>query len=163
MKILGVDPGGSGALALLDGPRLVAVEDMPVFMVRRGKSDKPEIDVHGLIALLREWEPECCWFERVGGWDGQSAPAAFNFGRIAGMCEALVKASGARFEFVSPHIWKGAMKLVNAGKDDALVLANNMWPHMADKFRRKKDDGRAEAALIAEYGRREFMKQGIFA
>ena len=76
MKILGVDPGGSGALALLDGPRLVAVEDMPVFMVRRGKSDKPEIDVHGLIALLRDWEPECCWFERVGGWDGQSAPAA---------------------------------------------------------------------------------------
>lgn len=162
MKIVGVDPGGTGALALLDGPQLIAVEDMPVFQVKRGKGFKPEIDVHSLVALLRTWAPECCWFERVGGMDGQSASAAFNFGRLAGMCEALVKASGARFEFSSPHIWKKGMGLIHAAKDDARAMATNRWPEMADTFQRKKDDGRAEAALLAEYGRQELLKEGIF-
>ena len=161
-RILGVDPGGSGALALLEGAKLIDVVDMPVFMVARGRGFKPEIDTHALIALLRDWKPDACWFERVGGMDGQSASAAFNFGRVAGNCEAIVKASGTRFDFVSPHVWKGGMKLINAAKDDARAKATNMWPHLAERFRRKMDDGRAEAALIAEYGRREYVTQGIF-
>ena len=148
-------------MARLQGPKLIAVADMPVFQVRRGTGYKPEIDVHTLIALIKEWAPDCCWFERVGGMDGQSASAAFNFGRLAGMCEALVKASGARFDFVSPHIWKRGMGLVAAEKDDSRVKAINRWPAMADQFARKKDDGRAEAALIAEYGRLELLKEGI--
>lgn len=161
MKILGVDPGGTGALALVEGIRLLSVADMPVFLVRRGTGHKPEIDVHSLIGLLREWAPECCFFERVNGMDGQSASAAFNFGRLAGMCEGLVKASGARFEFVSPHIWKKHMGLVNAEKDDSRAKATNRWPGMASHFALKKHDGRAEAALIAEYGRQQLHLEGI--
>lgn len=162
MRIIGVDPGGTGALALLEGQDLLAVSDMPVFEVKRGKGFKPEIDVHALIALLRDWRADCCWFERVGGMDGQSASAAFNFGRLAGMCEALVKASGARFEFASPHIWKKGMGLIHAAKDDSRAAAVNRWPGHAGLFRLKKHDGRAEAALLAEYGRRELVKEGVF-
>lgn len=162
MRVLGVDPGGSGALALVEADNLIAVADMPVFQVKRGRGFKPELDVHGLLRILREWGPNVCWFERVGGMDGQSASAAFNFGRIAGMCEALVKADGARFEFVSPHVWKMSMRLVNEAKDDARAKAINLWPAMAEKFTRKMDTDRAEAALIAEYGRREMHAQGIF-
>ncbi len=162
MRILGVDPGGTGALALVEGSSLLQVADMPTFQVKRGTGFKPEIDVHALIGLLRDWAPDCCWFERVGGMDGQSASAAFNFGRLAGMCEALVKASGARFEFVSPHIWKSGMKLINQAKDDARLMATNRWPAWAQTFARKKDDGRAEAALLAEYGRQMLVKEGVF-
>lgn len=163
MRVLGVDPGGGGALALVSGVDLIAVADMPAFEVRRGRGVKKEIDVHGLIRLLDEWAPECCWFERVGGMTGESASGAFNFGRAAGMCEALVKASGARFEFVSPHIWKKEMGLVHCEKDEARVRAINRWPGMAGQFSRKKDVDRADAALIAEYGRLELHKEGIFA
>lgn len=161
MRILGVDPGGRGALALLDGPRLVAVEDMPVFEVSRGKGKRLELDAHGLVRLLRRWEPEVCWFEQVGGMPGDAPSAAFQFGRIAGATEALVKASGARFEFIMPHLWKKAMGLIGTAKDDSRAMATHLWPNHAETFARKKDDGRAEAALLAEYGRREMHKQGV--
>jgi hypothetical protein len=153
VRILGVDPGGSGALALIGLEREVLLADMPVFLVKRGKSAKAELDTHHLIDLLDRWAPDVCYFEQVGGIPGQSASAAFNFGRIAGACEALVKASGAQFNFVTPATWKRAMG-VSGDKDEARAKATNLFPANASDFRRKKDDGRAEAALLAEYGRR---------
>lgn len=162
MRILGVDPGGTGALALLDGPGLVYVEDMPVFIVKRGKGNKPELNVPALVELLKAWRPEVVWFERVGGMDGQSASAAFNFGRVAGAAEGVARATGARFEMESPHLWKKEMRLTGKSKDDARAMATARWPAHAGDFRLKKHDGRAEAALIAEYGRRQLHKEGIF-
>lgn len=163
MRILGVDPGGSGALALLtDSGKTVKVADMPVFMVTRGKSAKPELDVHGLSDLLDTWAPEHCFFEKVGGRTDDSAMSAFNFGRITGAAEALCKVKGVRFVSVAPHVWKKAMGLVRAQKDDSRAKATNLWPTVAKDFRRVKDDGRAEAALLAEYGRQQLMREGIF-
>ena len=161
MRVLGVDPGGFGALALLTKDGL-AVADMPVFMVRRGKTDKPELNVHALIDLLAAWQPDVCYFEQVGGMDGQSAPAAFNFGRCAGACEALVKSSMARFVPVTPQKWKRAMKI--RGKDDARAMATNQWPANAGDFVLKKHLDRAEAALLALYGQQqETFSLGIFS
>ena len=166
MRVLGVDPGGFGALALLTKDGL-EVADMPVFMVRRGKSDKPELDVHSLVELLAMWQPDVCYFELVGGMAGQSAPAAFNFGRAAGACEALVKSCGAKFVSVAPQKWKRrmGMRVKEQGKDDARALASNMWPAnaAAGDFKLVKHLDRAEAALLAEYGRREEnISGGIF-
>jgi hypothetical protein len=153
VRVLGVDPGGSGALALVMDSHLREVVDMPIFLVKRGKSAKAELDTHNLVALLAQWRPDVAYFEQVGGIPGQSASAAFNFGRIAGSCEALVKASGARFVFVTPAVWKKAMG-VTGDKDEARSKATNLFPYAAESFRRVKDDGRAEAVLLAEYGRR---------
>lgn len=168
MKIVGIDPGGRGALALLQDGRLSDVMDMPVFEVSRGKGVKRELDVHGLVFLMRTWAPDVVWFEQVGGMEGDSPSSAFNFGRIAGAAEAIVKGmSGARFEFVAPHVWKKAMKLTGKGKDDSRARACALWPGMAQHFRRKMDDGRAEAALLAEYGRVSALAkdntQGVFS
>ncbi len=168
MRILGVDPGGSGALAILrprgagESHDQLVVADMPTFSVQRGKTAKLEVDVSGLVELMRAWQPDVCYFEQVGGIPGQSASAAFNFGRAAGAAEAVVKASGARFQFVPPATWKRAMGLNKLGKDEARAMATRLWPANAGDFRRVKDDGRAEAALLAEYGRRLEI-QGIFA
>lgn len=162
MRILGVDPGGYGALALLDGAVLKHVADMPVFQVTRGKGVKRDLDVHGLVRLLDDWQPEACFFEQVGGMEGDSPSSAFTFGRIAGAAEALVKRSGARFEFVMPHVWKKAMGLIGTAKDDSRAKATNLWPGHAADFARKRDDGRAESVLLAEYGRRKMHEQGIF-
>ena len=152
MRILGVDPGGGGALALLDiSGELLAVEDMPVFWVQRGKREKPEVNAFGVIALMDEWKPDVCWLEKVGGMTGESASAAFNFGRAAGVIEGVMKSKGIRFEEIAPQVWKVKMKI--RGKDAARQRASNLWIPWAPSFARKKDDGRAEASLIAEYGR----------
>lgn len=154
MRILGVDPGAYGALALLADGTLSEVLDMPVLRVRRGKTDKAEVDGYTLAAALRALQPDIVYIEQVGGLPGQSASAAFNFGRAAGAVEYACKTLGYRVEMVSPITWKKAEKL-GPGKDDSRAAAMRRWPTWAKTFERKKDNDRAEAALIAEYGRKQ--------
>jgi hypothetical protein len=40
---------------------------------------------------------------------------------------------------------------INASKDGAREMAMRLWPSKSELFKRKKDDGRAEAALLALY------------
>ena len=153
LRIAGIDPGCYGALALLIGDRLSNVVDMPVLKVRRGKSDKAEIDGYALGRLFAAMRPDIVVVEQVGGMTGQSASASFNFGRAAGAPEYAAKALGLRVEFVHPIRWKRALA-INSGKDGSRHAAMRLWPGHADRFSRVKDDGRAEAALIAEWFRR---------
>jgi crossover junction endodeoxyribonuclease RuvC len=153
IRIAGIDPGCYGALALLIGDRLSNVVDMPFLKLQRGKSEKAEIDGYALGDLFRAMRPDIVVVEAVGGMTGQSAAASFNFGRAAGAPEYAAKALGLRVERVHPITWKRALK-INGGKDGARDAAMRLWPGHADRFARVKDDGRAEAALIAEWFRR---------
>ena len=149
MRLLGIDPGISGALALLEDGNLLSVHDMPVASIRRGRTDKNEVEGNWLRNLITElgWI-DVAVLEQVGGITGQSASAAFNFGRSAGIAEGVVKGLSIRVVQVSPlkwQSWVGHRK----GKDESRAAAARLWPGMAAKFSRKKDDGRAEAALMA--------------
>lgn len=150
MRLVGVDPGSLGALALLDNGRLVDVADMPIVKVRRGKTDKSELEPYELAALLRRWQAPLGVIEAVGGMTGQSASAAFNFGRAAGGAEYTMTALGMRIVRVAPITWKKALGL-RGGKDDSRLAAMRLWPDAAGRFARKKDDGRAESALVAHW------------
>ena len=154
MRVVGIDPGASGALALWRPDGLVAAIDMPVLMLRRGKSDKAEVDAAGIIDVLAEWRPTHVVIEQVGGIPGQSAPAAFNFGRAAGAVEYIARALRYPVAMVPPATWKKALR-VNGGKDGSRAAAVNLWPQHRALFARVKDDGRAEAALIAYWFGRE--------
>lgn len=158
MRVLGIDPGANGALALLDGASLTVL-DMPAIAIRRGKGDKTEVDGYTLASVLSDLRPDVAYIELVGGFQGQSASAAFNFGRAAGAPEYQLMALGVRVERVSPLRWKRALKL-NPGKDGARAAAMKLWPEMAALFKRVKDTDRAEAALIAEFGRRQEGENG---
>lgn len=163
MIVLGIDPGQSGALAWVCGAEVIKIEDMPVFEVMKNGKPRRELNVHGLASLLADHPADVCFYEQVGGMEGDSPSSAFTFGRIAGAAEAAVKLSGARFEFVAPHVWKRAMGLIGTAKDQSRAKATNRWPAFAAHFSRKKDDGRAEAALLAEYGRQRLHQEGVFS
>ena len=92
--IVGVDPGAYGALALLKGGELITVHDMPILKIRRGKTDKAEVDSYALQRLFAGLEIDVVVLEQVGGMTGQSASAAFNFGRSCGCVEGVMKALG---------------------------------------------------------------------
>lgn len=154
MRIAGVDPGAHGALALLVDGNLLRVDDMPKLLLLRGKSEKAEVDGYTLADLLREYRPDVLVVEQVGGFTGQSPSAAFNFGRAAGAPEYAAKALKIRVEHVPPGTWKRAMGLRDA-KDESRALAMRLWPGLAAQFKRKMDNDRAEAALIAEWWRRK--------
>lgn len=144
--LLGVDPGKNGALAIIETGTmaLVAVEDMPPATgAALGAS---------IAALLEDWKPfTICeaWVEKVGYMPGQRGGWTFaeNYGAILGALGAL----GVPVHHISAAGWKRAQR-VTADKNTSRQRAVELWPAQASWFARVKDDGRAEAALIARYG-----------
>ncbi len=103
--------------------------------------------------------------EHVNGAPGQSGPASFNFGKAYGELLGVCVALDVEPVLIRPVDWKGALGLrrefgeSNARfKGRSLALAREIWPQHADTwFRRAKDDGAAEAALLGHY----VTKEGI--
>jgi len=86
----------------------------------------------------------------------QGAASLFNFGRAYGVPEGILAALGIRVTFVQPREWKKVFRL-DADKEKSRKRATELFPQAADQWRFKKDADRAEAALLAEYGRREML------
>jgi len=169
--IIGVDPGISGALAVLYPDHGADLFDMPVSAKTAGKGN--QVSCQGLVQLLDNWECEdvfCAFIERVNamppkmtGGKQRSAGATgmFGFGRSAGVIEMLFAANGIRYEFVLPQHWKKHFGLTGKDKDASRTLAMELFPAVAGKLSRKKDVGRADALLIAEYGRLKIQQELI--
>jgi hypothetical protein len=143
---VGVDPGLSGAIAYVSpSGDLVDVADMPVV--------GGQVSAH-LLATLDAWEscPGCCFgtvvIEDVHAMPKQGVTSSFNFGRSKGVVEGVFAGAGRPIEYVSPATWKRALHL-SKDKGASRRRAIELWPDHSDKFKRAKDDGRAEAALIA--------------
>ncbi|TYO91448.1 hypothetical protein [Oceanicella actignis] len=142
--ILGIDPGRRGGLARLrrgDGSWRVAAIDLP---------QTPA----GLHAALAEWTPvtfavleQPIYPPHIG---------VRNIARIAeayGALKAMLFSAGIAVREVTPAQWKRSLN-VPADKAAARRRADEFFPDDAHQWTRARDDGRAEAALIAWYGRR---------
>jgi crossover junction endodeoxyribonuclease RuvC len=79
----------------------------------------------------------------------------FTMGRGLGTWEGVLAGLGIPYELVTPQRWKKAlMDGMGKDKDASRLQAIRLFPAIAGQLARKKDDGRADALLIAEYGRR---------
>lgn len=151
--IVGIDPGASGAIAFFD-PKggTLEVHDMPVMEIERSGKTKREINPTLLSNILHDdHHHNVVWLEKVGAMPGQGVSSMFQFGRGVGMIEGVVAAEGLPLNYVTPQAWQKAVG-VRGGKDGSRLRAIELFPKYANLFARKKDDGRAEAALIAWYG-----------
>ena len=150
MIIVGVDPGFSGAIAhYCTKTKDLDVVDMPTILNSKGKV---EIDVHSLLHLLEpEAKDRMAVIEQVASRPGQSSVATFRFGMGYGALIACVAANKTPMYFVTPNKWKKYFGL-SSDKDTSRQLAIQRWPDHYEKFKLKKHDGRAEAALICLYG-----------
>ena len=81
--------------------------------------------------------------------------SVFRFGEGYGMLQACIAANKHPTHFVTPAKWKGHFGL-NRDKGVSRSKAMERFPEYAQLFSRVKDDGRAEAALIALYGAENF-------
>lgn len=160
-RVLGIDPGAGGAIALLVSGTLKGLHDMPCLVVRRGKRDVRQVDAHLLAATIGPLLPlDKAYIEKVGAMPGQGVSSMFAFGRAAGLIEGVLAGFGVPFDFVAPGRWKQEMT-VSSSKDSSRQMAVRHWPHWSIEFARAKDDGRAEAALIGLYGARQWAKYGV--
>jgi crossover junction endodeoxyribonuclease RuvC len=135
----------------------LTVDDMPVVEIECGGKAKREIDVAALAARIRELRPSHAILERVGAMPGQGVSSMFSFGRSVGQVEAMLAAIGIPVSYASPVVGKRAL-VVPAGKDAARLRASQLLPAYSERWRRAKDDGRAEAALIALWGLMNFRE-----
>ena len=155
MLFFGIDPGADGAVAVLDHDGgLLAAFDMPSVDVEVSGKLRRRLSAPLLAELIREWRggARChATIERVGAMPGQGTASMFSFGKSAGIPEGVLAGIGIPYGMVSPVTWKRAANLAK-DKGAARMMAMNMWPSFAKLFARVKDDGRAEAALIARWG-----------
>lgn len=144
--ILGIDPGVSGAVAALtDGGRFCWVEDMP--------ATDGWVNQKLLHDLFSQYEWSLAVVEKVRSMPKQGVASTFKFGHALGI--ALGVTHGIRLLHPSPGVWKRQMGLTGKSKGASRELAIQLWPEASQLLARKKDDGRAEALLLAEWGRRQ--------
>ena len=147
--ILGIDCGAKGALAFFDPDSgTLDVIDMPTVEVKRGAKLKSEISPQMVAALIRARNPSSATIEKVGAMPGQGVSSMYQFGRGVGMLEGVLAALQIPTSYVTPQQWQRAVQSRD-GKDGARARAAELFPAYAQMFARKKDDGRADAALIA--------------
>lgn len=151
--ILGVDPGLSGAMAMLNAGA-VNVFDIPTTTRTVNKKEKRQIDPYQLSAWLEIQRPliKFAVVERVGTMPGQGVTSAFNFGFTTGCIHGIIAACGIEIRTVPPQVWKRKYGLLGQNKDASRGEASRRFPQFTHLWQLKKHDGRAEAALLALYG-----------
>ena len=155
MRVLGVDPGINGAIALYCGGAKVLVRDMPKV---KSKGRGHELNVAALsddMELLFSGA-EHAFIEKVQAMPGEGRGSGFKFGYSAGVIRGMIAGYQIPVTMASPTKWKLDMGL-NSNKDYSRNRASELFPESASEFRLKKDNNKAEAALIAYYGRKILM------
>jgi crossover junction endodeoxyribonuclease RuvC len=156
---IGVDPGLSGGLAFVSEGYIHAAEPMPTNTITRNGKTKKELDYNRLAAILKSFYEYPEWgdivstvVEQVGAMPGQGVSSMFAFGKATGaVYGSLGHFNGSVFS-VAPRTWKKYLCLpVGATKNDSRELASNIFPKDYRIFKLKKNDGIAEAVLIAYY------------
>ena len=144
--VIGIDPGLSGAIAILDAKDWsLVVHDMPT--LRTGVGSKRELDLLALTSLL-PLNVRQTVVEKVHAMPGQGVTSMFNFGMGYGALLGLIAAFEHPHSKVTPQRWKKDMG-VTASKDGARARASELMPLCSEAWKLKNHDGRAEAALIA--------------
>ena len=138
--ICAIDPGLTGAVAFYFPEQdAISVYDMPVV-------DK-DVDAASLAEMLRRLKPDFAVVEKVSSRPGEGVSSAFKFGSGWGIVRGVIAALGVPMRLVTPQRWKKSMGL-DADKEKSRAMALRKWPSRSELFARKKDHGRAEAALL---------------
>lgn len=151
---IGIDPGLSGALAFRSGEEM-DVLPIPTLTITKSKGTRRVIDLTALANIVDDKTKNAArvsvFIERVSAMPKQGVASMFAFGEAYGAIKGIVAANFLPMTLVTPVTWKAKLK-VSKNKDDARYRASQLMPSFAHFWSRRRDDGLAEAALIAFYG-----------
>ena len=148
---IGIDPGITGAIAVLADGEYFDTWDMPTR--GRGKAGKRAVDAGKLAATLRGVMPLfrgatfSAVLEDVHAMPKQGSTSMFSFGRSVGAVDGVLAGIGIRMIEVTPQRWKRHHGLIGADKGAGRVLAASRYP--AAPLQLKRHHGRADALLMA--------------
>jgi crossover junction endodeoxyribonuclease RuvC len=150
-RVLAIDPGQKGALAWVNlRGDLIQIEDIPLV--------DNEVNAKLLANLVVAYGSlECAVVERQQAMPPelqgrrQGNASAFKHGTGYGIIIGVLAALNIPTFFIAPSQWKPGMSL-SKDKELSRKKAIDRWPSQADEyFKLKKNEGRAEAALLAVF------------
>ena len=163
MKIIGIDPGLSGAIAILENNKVLDIFEMPV--MSEGKKNKRQLNSAQLVTLLKDNvstdEEIAVVVEQVNAMPGQGVTSMFNFGQTFGAIKGVCAALGLPIFFVRPSKWKKHFELINSSKDASRTKAIEMYPLLSKDLAKKKDVNKSDAILIARFYSETRLKEAI--
>ncbi|EFK08909.1 conserved hypothetical protein [delta proteobacterium NaphS2] len=146
---IGVDPGKTGAAALITDEGIHDVLDYP---------GDPSLIVATFRGWLLNYKIVMAALEKVSARPGQGVVSMFTFGRNLGAWEGIISAFGIPFMMPTPRQWQKGLIDQKAGNDTkarSLNTARRLFPDA--ELARKKDHGRADALLLAFWARRQWV------
>jgi crossover junction endodeoxyribonuclease RuvC len=153
MIIIGIDPGVSGAICILNNGIIVDVYEMPTMI--DGKKNKKQVNGAEVVNIfLKEIENEKnvkVAIEHVNAMPGQGVTSMFNFGQSFGVIKGICSALRLPINFIRPTKWKKHYNLIGSDKDASRTKVIELFPDISSKISRKKDSNKADAILIAKY------------
>ena len=148
--IIGIDPGASGALVILENDIPIEWSIMPTYKVGSAtRVNAAEV----AIFMDRGIEIEHVYVELVHAMPSQGVTSMFNFGHSCGTVMGVIATLGYAHTMVTPQAWKKAAGLMGTDKDAARARAIQLWPSWTDLSAKGKGQALADAALIARYGK----------
>jgi crossover junction endodeoxyribonuclease RuvC len=154
MRRIGIDPGISGAIVVLEDNIPVEWSLMPTMKI----GSQNRVNAVALAALIREYahrypeQPTFAYVEQVHAMPKQGVSSMFSFGHSCGVIAGVLGAFEIPVTYVTPQMWKMRAHLTNKDKDSARSLAIQMWPHWRELDKKGAGQALADAALIARYG-----------
>jgi crossover junction endodeoxyribonuclease RuvC len=149
MKCIGIDPGASGAIVLLENDQPIEWMEMPTMKI--GSTTK--VNAAALSNFIYECDVKIAYVELVHSMPKQGVASSFNFGHSCGVIEGVLGAFDIPIQLVTPQKWKKAAGLIGTDKDAARTKAIQLWPTWRDLDKKGKGQALADAALIARYGK----------
>lgn len=144
MTYIGIDPGKTGALAVIE----------------EGIAFVTPFDERGYIDTLLTCDPKqtVVCLEHVHSMPGQGVASVFKFGENFGWIQGVLMALNIPYELVTPQKWKKEFS-ATSDKNTSIDVCKRLFPSVSLKKSErctKDNDGFAEALLMAEYARRKF-------
>ncbi|XP_024361951.1 Holliday junction resolvase MOC1, chloroplastic isoform X2 [Physcomitrium patens] len=155
--ILGIDPDASGAIAVLrDGTQEVL--DVPCVKIQVGKTMRRRHDARSIVDLVNKInapEGSVAYVEQAMPFPMDGKQGWYGCGFGYGMWVGILMALGFKVVPVRAQVWKSAMGIAGKQytKDDSRATAMALFPDLGPQLKRKKDHGRADAILIAAFGK----------
>lgn len=164
MIVIGIDPGLTGAVAVMDEQGVRAVFDIPTMPVPGAGPKalvKNKVDGRALCKLILKHCPASgnkphVFIEKVNTMGGanNAVQTQGSLMRSLGAIESVVECLNYPIEQVAPQTWKKRFG-IGSDKAKALDTARSLHQEVAHDLKRVKDHNRAEAVLLAHWGRLE--------
>jgi crossover junction endodeoxyribonuclease RuvC len=147
-RSLGIDPGLSGALVILEDDQPIEWMRMPVYLVGKNK----RINGSALAAFIGHMIIDQAYVEQVGAMPGQGVSSMFTFGHATGTVMGVLAALEIPVINVLPGTWKKRSGIIGKDKDGSRSKAIQLWPAWRELDKKGAGQAYADAAMIARYG-----------